>query len=443
MKSKLKSCLVRRLLPLLGAAIFQLPVLAQAVEPLARPTGSVARPTGPLAPTPFSGPDLKVENACAVNGPQSVLCTVTVKNIGGAPSLGPLSIVDTSTVNAPTSLLAGHGGSLIPTCSPGPGGPIQTKTCTANVSLAPGESKFAFFGFGFGQGGSLTNCATVTQATPPSPKMADRDPSNNTNICASVVVPAPPPPVGADLNVTNTCALDPGHGPQAVLCTVAVHNSSTNRPSGSPVTLTSSPVSPPPGTLYTSSSGSFACTAAAGPVAASMPCVYNNSIPSGQTVSASLYFNVVQGGTFQNCASVTQGMWVDPSPGNNSNQCASVVVPAPVPVAGVFMTVPTMSFLDFGNVKLGTSPAWRTITLGNATNSNAPLTITVPNLNAPFSVSPSGAFTINPGQSKSFNLYFGPSQTGTFNPPPWLINHNATNQANPFYITVRGSGSNF
>lgn len=118
MKFPLLSALLRRLLPLLGAAIFQLPVLAQAVEPLARPTGSVARPTGPLAPTPFSGPDLKVENACAVIGPQSVLCTVTVKNIGGAPSLGPLSIVDTSTVNAPTSLLAGHGGSLIPHVRP-------------------------------------------------------------------------------------------------------------------------------------------------------------------------------------------------------------------------------------------------------------------------------------------------------------------------------------
>lgn len=107
------------------------------------------------------------------------------------------------------------------------------------------------------------------------------------------------------------------------------------------------------------------------------------------------------------------------------------------------MIVPSSSFLDFGNVKLGTSPAWRTISLGNALNSNGPLTITVPNLSHPFSVSPSGTFVISPGQSKSFDLYFGPSQTGTFNPPPWLITHTATDQASPFYITVRGSGSSF
>lgn len=427
---------VKRLMQLFGAAVVLLPIVTQAAGP-------PIRPASPPVPISFSSSDLKVDNVCMVNGPQAVKCTVTVKNIGGVASLSPMTIVATPTVNAPTAIFAGSGGSLMPTCSPGPGGSIQPSTCTANVSLAPGESKFVFFIFGFGKGGSLTNCATVTQATPPSPKMADRDPTNNTNICATVVVPAPPPPTGADLSVTNNCALDPGHGPQAVLCTVAVHNASTSTYSGSPVTLTTNPVMAPPGTLYTSSGGGFACTAAAGPVAASMPCVYNNTIPSGQTVSAALHFNVAQGGTFKTCASVTQGAWVDLNPANNTNQCASLVVPAPVPVPGVFMIVPSSSFVDFGNVKLGTSPAWRTITLGNATNSNGPLTITVPNLNQPFSVSPSGAFTLNPGQSQSFNLHFGPSQSGTFNPPPWLINHNATNQASPFYITVRGSGSTF
>lgn len=434
MKSELKFSVVRRLLPLIGAAVLLLPVLAQAAGPL-------VRPTGPLLPTPFSGPDLKVENVCTINGPQAVMCKVTVQNIGGVASLAPMSIVDTSTVVAPTSLMAGHGGSLMPTCSPGPGGSIQPKTCTANVSLAPGESKFAFFVFGFGQGGTLTNCATVTQATPPSPKLADHDPSNNTNICASVVVPAPPPPVGADLGVTNTCALDPAHGPQAVLCTVGVHNGSSNTYSGSPVTLTTSPVAPPAGTLYTSSSGSFTCPAA-GPVPASMPCVYNNTIPFGQSVNASLYYNVAQGGTFQNCASVTQGNWVDPSSASNTNICALIVVPPPAPVPGIYMTLSPMSYQDFGSVKLGTSPSWRTITLGNAANSNAPLTITVGNLNPPFSVSPSGTFTINPGQSKSFSLYFGPAQTGAFN-QIWWINHNAINQQNPYQLTLHGSGCSF
>ena len=36
-----------------------------------------------------AGPDLSVAKSCAVNGPQAVLCTVTVTNIGNVASVAP------------------------------------------------------------------------------------------------------------------------------------------------------------------------------------------------------------------------------------------------------------------------------------------------------------------------------------------------------------------
>lgn len=144
--------------------------------------------------------------------------------------------------------------------------------------------------------------------------------------------------IGADLAVTKTCALDTVHGPQAVYCAVTVHNNGAVT-SGAPITVTDTPMSPPTGTTFTSSSGSFGCAQAAGPVPTSMSCTYNGSIGVGQDGTTFFYFNVPQGGTFQNCASASQGGTVtDPVPANNSSICATVVVPAPVIVPDLTVT---------------------------------------------------------------------------------------------------------
>lgn len=133
------------------------------------------------------GPNLAVTKACAVdgqaNGQQSILCTVTVTNIGANASLAPLSIADTATAPA-GSTITGAGGSLPISCSPG-AGPVLPISCTANVSLQPGQSGTALFSFTVPQGAGFGNCVTVTI-----PRNAgnpgDLSPANNTDICTSL-----------------------------------------------------------------------------------------------------------------------------------------------------------------------------------------------------------------------------------------------------------------
>ncbi|TXT39702.1 MAG: hypothetical protein FD135_2014 [Comamonadaceae bacterium] len=270
--------------------------------------------------------DLGVTKTCAINGAQSVLCTVTVTNNGLAASVSPISLSDIVSGAPADATYTGAGGTLPISCTPG-AGPITPIACSANVSLAPSESKDALFSFSLPQGGTFTNCATVLQGN--SGTQPEANTADNTNICTTITVPPPGTTTGADLVVTKNCALDPSHGPQAVYCDVTVHN---NGPlaSGSPITVIDTPVSPPAGTLFTSSSGSFMCSQTAGPVPASMACTYNGSIPVGQNGTTFYYFNLPQGGTFQNCATASQGSSVvDPNPANNTNICATVVVPAP------------------------------------------------------------------------------------------------------------------
>jgi len=270
--------------------------------------------------------DLSVTKTCAINGAQSVLCTVTVTNNGSSASVSPLSLSDVVSGAPSDATYTGAGGTLPISCTPGAGA-ITPIACSANVSLAPAESKDALFSFTLPQGGSFTNCATALQGN--SGTQPEANSADNTNICTTITVPPVASTAGADLVLTKTCALDPTHGPQAVYCAVTVHNNGTLA-SGSPITVTDTPVSPPTGTLFTSSNGSFMCSQAAGPVPASMACTYNGSIPVGQDGTTFFYFDVPQGGTFQNCASASQGTSVtDPNPANNTNVCASVVVPAP------------------------------------------------------------------------------------------------------------------
>lgn len=126
---------------------------------------------------------------------------------------------------------------------------------------------------------------------------------------------------GPDLKMQKTCHLDPPKGPQAVYCVLDVTNIGTV-PSVSPITITDNPVGPP-GTTFTSSNGSFACTTPVGPLPPVISCGAPYSlVPSPASGSAGqtfLYFNVAAGGTFSNCATVGQGSNAatpkDPQPG--------------------------------------------------------------------------------------------------------------------------------
>lgn len=137
----------------------------------------------PASAQSVSGPDLDVTKTCTANGAQSILCTVTVTNIGGAPTLAPLTVADTPTAPA-GSTYTGAGGSLPIGCALG-AGPVLPIPCTANISLQPGQSETALFSFRVPDGGRFSNCVTVTiprNAANP----GDLHPANNTNICTSL-----------------------------------------------------------------------------------------------------------------------------------------------------------------------------------------------------------------------------------------------------------------
>ena len=186
MKFQPKSSFIGSVLPLLGALILliALPVMAQAQ----------------------SVPDLSVTKVC-VNGPlQSVLCTVTVTNLGTVPSFSPLKLTDVVTGAPADALFIGAGGALLISCSPG-AGPVLPITCNANISLSPNQPKTALFSFKLPTGGSFTNCATVTQQNAAG-TLPDPNPANSSNICTTITVPPPsggggpitivtPPPSGA------------------------------------------------------------------------------------------------------------------------------------------------------------------------------------------------------------------------------------------------------
>lgn len=162
--------------------------------PVARPSRSrsllllIALPLSFAFPTTSHaqiGPDLAVTKTCVVdgqaNGQQSILCTVTITNIGANASLAPISLADTP-VAATGSTYIGAGGTLPISCSPGTG-PVLPIACTANLPLAPAASGTAMFSFRVPAGSPFSNCVTVTvprNAASP----GDLSPSNNTSICA-------------------------------------------------------------------------------------------------------------------------------------------------------------------------------------------------------------------------------------------------------------------
>ncbi len=149
------------------------------------------------APAFAAGPDLSAAKVCAVNnGAQSVLCTVTITNIGNVASVAPMSLTDLVTGSSNINL-TGAGGTLPVSCTPGAqlinNVPIS---CGINTSLAAGASGDVLFSFTMPQGGTFTNCVSVSQAQNPMTP-GDPDSTNNTNICTTISVTPPAPTTGS------------------------------------------------------------------------------------------------------------------------------------------------------------------------------------------------------------------------------------------------------
>ena len=143
-----------------------------------------------------AGPDLSAVKVCTVNGVQSVLCTVTITNIGNVASVAPMSLTDLVTGSSNINL-TGAGGTLPASCTPGAqlinNVPIN---CGVNTSLAAGASGDVLFSFTMPQGGTFTNCVSVSQAQNPMTP-GDPDSTNNTSICTTITVSPPTPTTGS------------------------------------------------------------------------------------------------------------------------------------------------------------------------------------------------------------------------------------------------------
>lgn len=131
-----------------------------------------------------TGPDLKVTKQCVSNGPHSVMCTVTVTNIGNMPSSSPVTLVDTPVAARGGSATYRSGGQLASGCTPSLLDPLGPTECIGQAPILPGQTVTARFGFELPAGGLFTNCVTVTQARQPGSRL-DPVPANNTDICTT------------------------------------------------------------------------------------------------------------------------------------------------------------------------------------------------------------------------------------------------------------------
>ncbi len=106
-------------------------------------------------PSP-AAPDLSVTNACTLYGPNTAMCTLTLKNIGTVASPGAFTILDAVPSGPPDASIGPHGGGLQPlACSGTVGSHVQPQTCNFNHAFSPGETQTFYFVFNSVQGGVL------------------------------------------------------------------------------------------------------------------------------------------------------------------------------------------------------------------------------------------------------------------------------------------------
>ncbi len=371
-----------------------------------------------------AAPDLSVTKTCAINGPQSVLCTVTVTNNGTAMSIIPMTVTDTATGMPSNATFVGAGGTLPLSCTPG-AGPVLPIVCHGpNAFLSGGQSKTALFGFHLPTGGTFTNCASEAQGTSPG-VTPDPNPANNTNKCVTVTVPGPG---GPDVSATKVCVVN---GPQSVLCTVTVTNNGTTA-TQSPMHIADLVSGAPSNAVITGAGGTLpiGCSPGAGPITP-ISCNANYSLQPGSANSktALFSFKLPTGGTMTNCATVTTPQ-TDPVPANNTNICSTVVVPPPA--GGTVNFKITKQFM--GTVVPGTYTIH--ISCNNGYTGPTVVSFVVP-------PSPSAATTLNIPVGATCT--FTENQVSGLQPPLWggsgqPINPNLTWGATvgPFHSTMSG-----
>jgi uncharacterized repeat protein (TIGR01451 family) len=326
----------------IGLSLFGIVAACAVILPACGGGGS----TDIIAP-PAPAPDLSIAKVGVVSG-NTVTYTITVTNNGTVPATGPIVVQD-SLPSAPAGVqFAGASG----TCSGGLAGPI---VCTSSSALAAGGQLAITVALTVpASGGTVTNCASVTQGlvagTPAETNVA------NNRACATNTVTATvsPPP---DLSITKVGVVSGN----TVTYTITVTNNGTVPTPGSIVMQDSLPLVPA-GLQFSSTGGTCSGFGA-------VPCLWSYSTPLAPGAQLTYTVTVVvpvSGGTVTNCASVAQGLNVGtPAEANlaNNRACTTNTVPPP-------QTSPDMSITKVGVVSGNT--VTYTITATNNGTVSAP-----------------------------------------------------------------------
>ena len=199
-----------------------------------------------IDPPPSGASDLTIAKthspSIAIPG-GTVTYTVTVSNVGSAPSSGTVTVTETPPPGLTVTALSGTGW----TCT------VATRTCTRSDALAPGASYPAITvttSVGAGAApGTVTNTAVVSGG-------GDSNSTNNTATDPTIIA-APAP--GMDLTITKTHSPNTVVPGQTFTYFVTVLNVGSS-PSSGPVTVTETP---PAGVTVTALSGTgWTCTVA-------------------------------------------------------------------------------------------------------------------------------------------------------------------------------------
>jgi uncharacterized repeat protein (TIGR01451 family) len=275
---------------------------------------------GTEEPAPFA-PDLSITKVGVVSG-NTVTYTITATNNGPVPAPGPIVMQD-SLPSAPAGVLFSVATGSSSSCSGVGAGPV---VCTSGTALAVGgQLTYTITLTVPAGGGTVTNCASVTQGSTGTTS-GESNLANNRGCATNTIVAV----VAPDLSITKVGVVSGN----TVTYTITATNNGTV-PAPGPIVMQDSLPSAPAGVLFSGATGSSGtCSGvAAGP----MVCSSSAALAAGGQLSYTITLTVpASGGTVTNCASVTRGVdAATPLETNltNNRACATNVVPPTTPPA--------------------------------------------------------------------------------------------------------------
>jgi uncharacterized repeat protein (TIGR01451 family) len=276
--------------------------------------------TGGSPFSPIAAPDLSIAKAGVVSG-NTVTYTITVTNNGTVSASVPIVMQDTLPTAPAGVLFSGATGSSS-TCSGLGAGPI---VCTSNTALAAGGQLTYIITLTVpASGGTVTNCASVTQGSTTGTS-GETNLANNRGCAANTIVT----PVAPDLSITKVGVVSGN----TVTYTITATNNGTVAAPGPIVMQDSLPLAPS-GVLFSAATGSSSTCSGVG--TGPIVCTSTTALAAGGQLTYTITLTVpASGGTVTNCASVTRGVdAATPLETNltNNRACATnTVSPAPAP----------------------------------------------------------------------------------------------------------------